>query len=67
MGFSGTVIRDRVEAAGMTTMGSDAFGRGPTMPMLPATWNRPAEGDGPDDNDHNKHDHDNRHRREDNP
>jgi PPE-repeat protein len=67
MGFSGTVTRDRVEAAGMTTMGSDAFGGGPSMPMLPATWNRPAEGGGPDDNDHDQHDHDNRHRREDNP
>ncbi|OBJ82459.1 PPE family protein [Mycobacterium asiaticum] len=38
-GLAGTVPHHAVgEAAGLTTLTDDAFGGGPTMPMLPNTW-----------------------------
>jgi PPE-repeat protein len=39
LGFAGTVRKETVaEAAGLTTLAGDEFGGGPTMPMLPNTW-----------------------------
>jgi PPE-repeat protein len=39
MGFAGTVRKETVaEAAGLTTLAGDEFGGGPTMPMVPGTW-----------------------------
>ena len=38
MGFGGTAARDDVDAAGLITLPGDAFGGGPTIPMLPTTW-----------------------------
>ncbi|WP_193763333.1 hypothetical protein [Mycobacterium avium] len=39
LGFAGTVRRETVaEAAGLTTLAGDEFGGGPTMPMMPGTW-----------------------------
>lgn len=39
LGFAGTHREDGIaEAAGLATLADDAFGGGPTMPMLPGTW-----------------------------
>jgi len=39
LGFAGTARRDAaVEAAGLATLAGDGFGGGPTVPMLPGTW-----------------------------
>ncbi len=41
LGFAGTARKETVaEAAGLTTLAGDGFGGGPTMPMMPATWER---------------------------
>ena len=37
LGFAGTAVRERTEAAGLTTLARE-FGGGPTLPMLPGTW-----------------------------
>jgi PPE-repeat protein len=40
LGFAGTVDKQTAaEAAGLTTLSGDDFGGGPTMPMVPGTWN----------------------------
>lgn len=40
LGFAGTARRDvAAVAAGLTTLGGDEFGGGPTLPMMPGTWN----------------------------
>jgi PPE-repeat protein len=47
LGFAGTVRKGTVaEAAGLTTLAGDEFGAGPTMPMVPGTWD-PDEADAP--------------------
>jgi PPE-repeat protein len=48
LGFAGTVDKDTVAAAaGLATLGSNGYGNGPTMPMVPATWGpEPTEGEG---------------------
>ncbi len=39
LGFAGTVRKKTVgEAAGLTRVGGDEFGGGPTMPMMPGSW-----------------------------
>ncbi len=38
LGFSGTAREDVAEAAGLTTLAGDKFGNGPSVPMLPGTW-----------------------------
>jgi PPE-repeat protein len=39
LGFAGTVRNEAVEqAAGLTTLAGDEFGGGPTMPMMPGSW-----------------------------
>ena len=39
LGFAGTARKGAVtEAAGLTTLAGDGFGGGPTMPMMPGTW-----------------------------
>ena len=38
LGFAGTASNDAAEAAGLTTLAGDEFGGGPTLPMLPRTW-----------------------------
>jgi PPE-repeat protein len=44
LGFAGTMRSEAVEqAAGLTTLASDEFGGGPTVPMMPGSW----EPDGP--------------------
>ena len=37
LGFAGTVIKETVAAAGLTTLSGDEFGGGPKMPMVPGT------------------------------
>jgi len=47
LGFAGTVSKGSTEAAGLATLSDDEFGGGPTMPMLPGTWDSEApEGEG---------------------
>jgi PPE-repeat protein len=44
LGFAGTVSKQTAaEAAGLTTLSGDDFGGGPTMPMVPGTWNAQTE------------------------
>ncbi len=38
LGFAGTVSKGSTQAAGLATLSDDEFGDGPTMPMLPGTW-----------------------------
>ncbi|MGU3498520.1 PPE domain-containing protein [Mycobacterium sp. C31M] len=38
MGFTGAVTGEQDTAAGMTQLSDDAFGGGPTNPMLPGSW-----------------------------
>lgn len=60
MGFSGTVGSQSGEAGGLATLPGDAFGGGPTSPMLPGSWDSSAADDTgttddpPDDHHHRK-------------
>ena len=48
LGFAGTVSKGSAQAAGLATLSDDEFAGGPTMPMLPKTWDPEAptgEGD----------------------
>ena len=38
LGFAGTVSKDSAHAAGLTTLAGDEFGSGPSLPMLPGSW-----------------------------
>jgi len=38
LGFAGTVSKGTGQAAGLATLSDDEFGGGPSMPMLPKTW-----------------------------
>ena len=39
LGFAGTVRNEAVgRAAGLATLADDGFGGGPTVPMLPVSW-----------------------------
>ena len=50
MGFAGTVGKATVtRAAGLMTLDGGDFGGGPTMPMVPGTWNAEAEEGGDHD------------------
>ncbi|ORV97532.1 PPE family protein [Mycobacterium kyorinense] len=45
LGFTGTVGKDTVAAAtGLATLAGDEFGGGPTMPMVPGTWEAESAG-----------------------
>jgi PPE-repeat protein len=39
LGFAGTVRKKAMAATGLASLSDDHFGAGPTMPMLPGTWN----------------------------
>ena len=44
LGFAGTArVAGAEPAAGLTTLAGDPLGGGPTMPMMPSTWNADAE------------------------
>lgn len=46
-GFAGTAGRTRTaDTAGLTTLAADAFGSGPTAPMLPGSWGAAPAGEG---------------------
>jgi PPE-repeat protein len=56
LGFAGTVSKGTVaQAAGLTTLGGDEFGGGPTMPMVPGTWNPDQAGEAGDTEDSSEH------------
>ena len=38
LGFAGTARKDASEAAGLATLAGDEFGGGPSVPMVPGTW-----------------------------
>ncbi|MCV7425616.1 PPE family protein, partial [Mycobacterium montefiorense] len=38
LGFTGTARKQTAGAAGLTTLAGDEFGSGPSMPMIPGTW-----------------------------
>lgn len=38
LGFAGTAGKDVATAAGLATLAGDEFGNGPSMPLLPGTW-----------------------------
>jgi PPE-repeat protein len=38
LGFAGTASRAAAEAAGLATLAGDEFGGGPSVPMVPGTW-----------------------------
>ncbi|BBU20657.1 PPE family protein [Mycobacterium xenopi] len=40
LGFAGAVSKAATRAAGLATLPGDEFGPGPTMPMLPRTWDQ---------------------------
>ncbi|ORW90210.1 hypothetical protein AWB92_20255 [Mycobacterium sp. IEC1808] len=44
LGFAGTVSKGTADPTGLTALFGDEFGGGPTMPMLPNTWNPEAPG-----------------------
>ncbi|ORW09358.1 PPE family protein [Mycobacterium kyorinense] len=47
VGFAGAIRAETAAAAaGLTTLAGDGFGGGPTMPMVPGSWNPDREGDG---------------------
>jgi PPE-repeat protein len=49
LGFAGTVSKGSARAAGLSTLAGDEFGGGPTVPMVPGTWDPEAsEGEGGD-------------------
>jgi PPE-repeat protein len=43
LGFAGTVRKDSMKAAGLTTLPGDEFGANPTMPMVPGSWGQADE------------------------
>jgi PPE-repeat protein len=45
LGFTGTVRKSTVAATGLATLEDDSFGGGPTMPMVPGTWNVDHDGE----------------------
>jgi PPE-repeat protein len=38
LGFAGTAGKDVAHAAGLATLAGDEFGNGPSMPLLPGSW-----------------------------
>jgi PPE-repeat protein len=51
LGFAGTARKGAAEAAGLATLAGDEFGGGPSVPMLPRTWEADQRelGEGEDD------------------
>ncbi len=43
LGFAGTATKETGHAAGLTVLAGDAFGGGPTVPLVPRTWDPDAE------------------------
>jgi PPE-repeat protein len=53
LGFAGTLRSGIVaDAAGLTTLADDEFGGGPTIPMVPGTWNPDQAGEAGEGGDH---------------
>jgi PPE-repeat protein len=49
LGFAGTVRKDSgAQAAGLTALAGVEFGAGPTMPMVPGTWDPDRAGEAGD-------------------
>ncbi len=44
LGFTGTASKATIAGpAGLATLTGDSFGEGPTLPMMPGSWDRPAD------------------------
>jgi PPE-repeat protein len=41
LGFAGTAPKQAGEAAGLATLAGDEFGGGPSVPMVPGSWEHP--------------------------
>jgi PPE-repeat protein len=53
IGFSGTAGKEgAAEATGLTTLADDAAGAGPTVPMMPRSWEPGRAGEADDGTDH---------------
>jgi PPE-repeat protein len=52
LGFAGTVRKSAVAAAGLATLEDDYLGSGPTMPMVPGTWNPGRAGEADEGGEH---------------
>jgi PPE-repeat protein len=53
LGFAGTVLKGTAPAAaGLTRLAGDEFGGGPTMPMVPGTWNGDHAGEAEEGGEH---------------
>jgi PPE-repeat protein len=50
LGFVGAARKETAAAAGLTTLSGGEFGGGPSMPMLPGSWD-PEGNEGPHDSD----------------
>ena len=46
LGFAGTVSKASERASGLATLRGDEFGDGPTVPMVPGTWDSAPEENG---------------------
>jgi PPE-repeat protein len=44
LGFAGTAGKGGVRAAGLTTLAGNEFGGGPSVPMVPGTWDQDSDG-----------------------
>ena len=53
LGFAGTARKSAAaDAVGLTTLAGDEFGGGPTMPMMPGTWESAPAGEAGEDGEH---------------
>jgi PPE-repeat protein len=52
LGFAGTVRKRALAATGLATLADGEFGGGPTMPMVPASWNAHQVGEAEEGGEH---------------
>jgi PPE-repeat protein len=52
LGFAGTVRKKALAATGLATLADDDFGGGPTVPMVPGSWNAARGGEAGEGGDH---------------
>ena len=52
LGFAGTLRKRALAATGLATLADGEFGGGPTMPMVPASWNAHQVGEAEEGGEH---------------